>query len=97
PVANMFCHPGKSASLFALALTLCCGCRLGQPVSASFASVKISGHTDEEIRQATRQVFTEAGYTSRNAEDGGMVFEREGTKGNQIAHGGWLEDEPVLE
>ena len=81
-----------------LALLACCGCRsLNQPASASFASVVIVNRTVEEIRLATAAVFTEAGYETFHTAKGDMVFEKEGTKMNQIAHGGWLEDGSVRE
>ncbi len=84
--------------LLVLALLACGGCHsLNQPASASFASVVIVNRSVEEIRLATAAVFTEAGYETFHTAKGDMVFEKEGTKMNQIAHGSWLEDSPVRE
>ena len=57
------------------------------PASASFASVTIHGHSPEEIGQATVQVFREAGY-SGGAGGRQMVFQREGSRGENIAYEG---------
>lgn len=72
-------------ALIALAPT---GCRLGQPAGASFASVKISNRSDAQIRDATVQVFREGGYAAFDAGPGQMVFQKEGTKMNNIGQNG---------
>ena len=89
----------RSTRMWVLLVLLACGgCRsLNQPASASFASVVIGNRTVEEIRLATAAVFTEAGYETFHTAKGDMVFQKEGTKMNQIAHGGWLEDGSVRE
>jgi len=85
-------------ALTLLALLLWCGCSsLHQPASASFASVIIPNKSPEEIRRATQLVFTAAGYETSVSARGDLVFEKEGTRGNQIAHGGWLQDNPIKE
>jgi hypothetical protein len=76
-----------------LALPLLCGllsagcCSLGKPASASFASVAISGKTAGEIRDATIAVFRENVYQVFGSSEG-LTFEKEGTKGNTLAHEG---------
>ncbi len=81
-----------------LALLACCGCHsLTQPTGASFASVVIASQSTDEIRRAAKAVFTAAGYETFVSARGDLVFEKEGTRGNQIAHGGWLQDKPIKE
>jgi hypothetical protein len=80
-----------------LVLALLTGCHLSQPGSASFASVLISDRGEAEIRAKTIAVFAGAGYEAMLAGDAELVFEREGTRGNEIAHGGWIEGEGVRE
>jgi hypothetical protein len=75
-----------------LSLSLMCGlfgagCHLGQPASASFASVTISGKSAGEIRDATIAVFRENGYQVFGSSQG-LTFEKEGTKANSIARDG---------
>lgn len=71
------------------------GCKnLDQPASASFAFVKIGGRTEAEIRNETEKVFRDAEYQATPTEDG-FIFEREGTKRDQIAYGGGVEETPV--
>ena len=77
-----------------LSVSLLCGlfstgCHLGQPASASFASVTISGKSPAEIRDATIAVFQEHGYRVF-ASSQGLTFEKEGTKGNSIAYDGFV-------
>jgi len=72
------------------------GCKsLNEPDSASFASVRIQGHTPEQIRGATVVVFQQEGYTAAGAQRPEMVFEREGTRWDQIAYGSWVNEAPV--
>ena len=67
------------------------GCKsLDQPASASFASVEISGHTADQIRAATVVVFQQDGYSSQNLKRKEMVFEKEGSRWDQIAYGDWV-------
>jgi hypothetical protein len=63
------------------------GCGATKPASASFASVIIRGHSTEEITKATVAVFQEEGYSVR-AVDGKLIFEREGSRLNNIAYEG---------
>jgi hypothetical protein len=81
-----------------VAVVVLCGCHsLNKPASASFASVVIPSKSVDEIRRATAAVFAEAGYEAFVSGAGDLVFEKEGTRMNQIAHGGWLEDSGVRE
>lgn len=64
------------------------GCSTGKPASASFASVVIPNRSPEEIHDTTVQVFEEAGYRKKRGPGELMVFEREGSRGDQIVYGG---------
>ena len=65
------------------------GCRsLEGPSSASFASVVIRGHSEEEIAAAATKVFGEDGYTSAPAAGGSMVFEKEASRARTMARAG---------
>jgi hypothetical protein len=70
---------------------LATGCRLGQPGSAGFASVVIKNHTAEEIQTAAVQVFQDDGYTSALTGPGQLRFEKEGTRGNDLAYNGLVD------
>jgi len=79
-----------------LALTCVCailaaGCRTGEPTSASFASVVISGRTPEEICQTAGKVFQENGYAVGSLNPSAMVFQKEGTQGQSLAYGGLVD------
>jgi hypothetical protein len=71
--------------LFLLLLT---GCHLGRPGSASFASIVIPSHSREEILAVTGQVFRDDGYRARTTDSGKMIFEKEGSRANDIAFNG---------
>jgi hypothetical protein len=65
------------------------GCRsLGQPASASFASVTISNHTTDEIAAATARVFGADGYRGGRNVSGQMIFEKEASRGTSFAREG---------
>lgn len=64
------------------------GCHLGQPGSASFASVTIPGKTPDEICKTTAAVFQADGYRVRALTPGQMVFDKEATRGQALAYGG---------
>ena len=64
------------------------GCRLAQPGSASFASVVIANRSLAEIQEATGQVFREDGYAAYLVEPGQMVFQKEGSRLNNISQSG---------
>jgi len=83
----------KASGLRLLALglfgaILFAGCRTGEPTSASFASVVISGRTSEQICQTAGKVFQENGYAIGSLSPSGMVFQKEGTQGQSLAYGG---------
>ena len=60
----------------------------GQPGSASFASVVIKNHTSQEIQAAAVGVFQDDGYTAALTGPGELRFEKEGTRGNDLAYNG---------
>ena len=64
------------------------GCSTGKPASASFASIVIAAQSVEQIQQATKTVFETAGYKAHRASGGMMIFEKEGSRGQQIVYGG---------
>ena len=64
------------------------GCSLFKPGSASFASVKIAHHSPEEIVKATSQVFVADGYRVTGIRGSQMIFDKEGSRMNNIAYGG---------
>lgn len=68
---------------------------LDKPDSASFASVRIQGHTAEQIRAAAVVVFQQDGYMAAEIKPTQMVFEKEGSRWDQIAYGSWVNDAPV--
>lgn len=72
------------------------GCQLDKPASASFASVIIEGKTPDQMEQAATAVFGGAGYELIHGKDD-LMFEKEGTRKNQLAYGSLLSDEPVRE
>jgi hypothetical protein len=79
-------------SMAFLSLSLACGlfsagCHLGQPTSASFASVTISCKSAGQIRDATVAVFRENGYRAYTSGQQ-LVFEKEGTRANTISRDG---------
>jgi hypothetical protein len=74
-------------SLVWLAATVT-GCRLGQPGSASFASVKIPGKTPAQIQEATMQVFREDGYATMGGGANDMVFQREASRMTNLGQNG---------
>lgn len=81
----------RLATLFiaaSCAMILGTGCRLGKPASASFASVKIAGHSPQQIQEAAAKVFREDGYAVLAGGNGQMVFQKEGTRANNIGQNG---------
>jgi hypothetical protein len=72
------------------------GCKsVNKPASAGFASVRIQGHTAEQIRAASVVVFQQDGYTVVDDHRTDMVFEKEGSRWDQIAYGSWVNEAPV--
>jgi hypothetical protein len=71
------------------AALLTAGCRsMDKPSSASFASVVIYNQSPVKIREAADSVFANNGYQSTKLPDGGQAYEKEATKGEQIAYAG---------
>jgi hypothetical protein len=64
-------------------------------VSASFASVTITGNTPGQIGDAAVEVFKNDGYKVAQRNSDRLVFEKEGTKMNNFAYGSWIGDTPV--
>ena len=87
-------RPGDwSRTWLAGGLALLCGvifsgCASSKPASASFASVVIPNQSIETIQDTTMLVFGEAGYKANRGSDGKMVFEIDGSRGDQILYGG---------
>ena len=74
---------------FALSLLLLTGCNsLHEPSSASFASVVIAAQPPEAIKTATEHVFAENGYANYPTGPTTMIFEKEGSRMNDIAYNG---------
>jgi hypothetical protein len=67
---------------------LATSCHLGKPEGASFASVVITGKTQDEICKTTGAVFQEDGYQVGALTPANMVFQKEGTRGQSLAYGG---------
>lgn len=84
----MITNWSAALSTFILAATLLTGCSLGKPGPASFASVVIPKRTEEQIQQAAVRVFREDGYAGGRVGPTEMVFQKEGTRGQNIAHAG---------
>jgi hypothetical protein len=83
--------------LVALVVGAVIGCKSAdQHVSASFASVRIQGHTPEQIRAATAVVFQQDGYTARDVRRAEMIFEKPGSQWDRIAQGSWIDEAPVV-
>ena len=82
--------------LLAMAGLAFLGCKsLNEPLSASFAAVQITNHTPVEIRAATVAVFQQDGFAPAKAELPEMVFERQGSKWDNIAYGNWVDANEV--
>jgi hypothetical protein len=64
------------------------GCSTSKPASASFASVVIAHQPVQKIQETTVFQFQEAGYEAKPATVGKMIFEKEGSRGQQMAYGG---------
>ena len=72
------------------------GCQsLTAPAGAGFASVKIGGKTVEQIHAATVSGFQNEGYRAELGTDG-LVFEREGSRWDEIAYGSNLGRDKLL-
>jgi hypothetical protein len=63
----------------------------GTPNDGSLASVFVTNSTRVAISDVTFNVFRENGFMLRTSSHGEMVFERDGTKWDTLAYGGWFE------
>lgn len=86
-----------SAFLLSLVLSVVClaGCHTSRPSSASFASVVIENRTPDQIRQTAVAVFAGDGYRAASLSGDELVFEKEGTRGDQIAYGSIVGDQAI--
>ena len=85
--------PLRALALFALLATLAAtGCKSSSGGAAGFASVLIPDRSEAEIRQMAVTVFIGNGYESLLPPGGGLVFEKHGSRANDIAYGGWIDD-----
>ncbi len=67
------------------------GCRsFSGPGSASFASVTIPNHSEEDIAAATAQVFGADGYRGGKTGPDQMVFEKEASRATTFAREGFV-------
>jgi hypothetical protein len=79
-----------AAGLLAFCAVSLVGCQSAkQPGSYSHASVTVKGRSDAEIRQVTKAVFAEEGYSlvAEGAEY--MGFQRPGSRRDALKWGGW--------
>ncbi|MEI6193122.1 MAG: hypothetical protein WCS42_02210 [Verrucomicrobiota bacterium] len=80
-----------ATALLLLAALLAAGCSsMDKPASAGFASVLICNQTPENIRLAADSVFANNGYQSIRNPDGTQIYEKEATKGEQLAYAGFV-------
>lgn len=63
--------------------------------SSSLASVMITGKSADEIQKATIAVFTADYYRLAGVNGNMMVFEKAGSRANDLAYGGLLGQQPV--
>jgi hypothetical protein len=83
------CFAGWTGLLLILTAFFAAGCKsMDKPASASFASVVIYNQSPDKIRQAADTVFANANYQSIKKPDGAQVYEKEATKGQQVAYAG---------
>jgi hypothetical protein len=79
-----------------LALLSVIGCKsTDSSEKPPFASVIIAGNTPGQIRNVAVDVFTDQGFKVRQSNPAGMVFEKQGSRMNDIAYGSWMGDTPV--
>ena len=72
--------------LLGLGVFLCSACSTSKPEPEHFASVEIHDRSLEDIYLATAQVFKAEGYRAVPAGPREMRFEKEGTRGQKLAH-----------
>jgi hypothetical protein len=84
-----------------LLFALCGACLFGcasanQPGGYSHGAVTIKGRSDIEIRQVTKTVFAENGYSPAGEGSDFMQFQRPGTRRDALKWGGWYGDGVVI-
>jgi len=85
PIAHRVALKFVVAALFVLSVA---GCHLGQPNSASFASVIIENRSEAEIATATTRVFGADGWRGGPSTSDRMVFEKEASRGTSMSRSG---------
>ncbi len=86
---------GLPTLLLGLAFTGCQSPHGQHAGSSSLASVMITGKSAEAIQQATMAVFTEDSYRLAGVNGNMIVFEKAGSRANDLAYGGLLVQQPV--
>jgi hypothetical protein len=78
------------SGLLVLGAVSLAGCQTAkQPGSMNHASVRVKGHSLEDIRQTTTAVFRDAGYSLVATSPVEMVFDRPGSRRDATKWGGW--------
>lgn len=99
PCANVrrSASPGRTACLLATLLSLLiCSCSTTSGGSKQFAAVTLKGYEPDKIRLTVYSVFTEKGY-KESSRPGSWFFERGTSAMGQLLHGGWFDNEGVVE
>ena len=81
-------------ALWAVGLTGCQSAK--QPGSYSHASLTVKGRSDAEIRQVTKEVFAEEGYSLAAEGAEFMGFQRPGSRSDALKWGGWYDEGVVI-
>ena len=85
------------AGLLALGAVVLVGCQSAkQPGSNSHASLTVKGRSDAEIRQVTKTVFVEEGYSLAAEGAEFMEFQRPGSRRDALKWGGWFGEGVVI-
>ena len=85
------------AGLLALCAVSLVGCQSSkQPGSYSHAAVTVKGRSDAEIRQVTKEVFAEDGYSLASEGADFMEFQRPGSQRDALKWGGWYGEGVVV-
>ncbi len=72
------------------------GCRSTEGIAAKpLAAVVIRGNTPGQISQAAVSVFGDHGYVVADSSSYSLVFEKNGTRMENVEDGSWLGDTPV--
>ncbi len=84
----------RLVTLVALLTTLfLTGCKSSSGgADSGFASVVIRDRSEAQIRQTAETVFKADGYDAFGTPGGRMTFEKRGSRANDLAYGGWIED-----